>query len=207
MNKLKYLIMLLLFAAVLVFAILGYRWLSDRYVWDNIQDDIESVDETENSPSDETIGEQPAPEEERTGEAVPDFTVYDMSGNQVNLSDYVGKPVVLNFWATWCMPCCMEMQSFEKAYSEYGEDIQFLMINMTDGFRDTEASVADFINENGYTFPVYLDKDSDGAYSFGVQSIPRTCFLWEDGTLMDEYTGMLTHDKLIGYLEKLKEAE
>lgn len=207
MNKLKYLILLILFAAVLVFAILGYRWLSESYVPEHTPPTAGNPEESETSANAETENTETIPEVERTGEEVPDFTVYDMEGNPVKLSDYTGKPVVLNFWATWCMPCRMEMAAFEKAYTEYGEEIHFLMVNCTDGFRDTVDSVKAFISSNGYTFPVYFDSDTDAAQSFVVNSIPRTYFLWEDGTLMEEAIGMLTHEKLNSYMEILKGAE
>ncbi|MBQ7923322.1 MAG: TlpA family protein disulfide reductase [Clostridia bacterium] len=204
MNKLKYLIVLVIFAGVLIFALLGYRWLSESYVPVHIPPTAGNTEETS-----ETSAEsgETATEPQRTGEEVPDFTVYDMSGNAVKLSDFAGKPVVLNFWASWCSPCKAEMPHFDQAAAEYGEDIHFLMVNLTDGYRETEASIAAFIEKNGYTFPVYLDTTMEAAYNFGVTSIPKTYFLWEDGTLMDEYLGTLSESKLNGYIEKLKGEE
>ena len=75
--------------------------------------------------------------------AAPDFTVYDGTGTEVRLSDYVGKPIVLNFWASWCGPCQSEMPEFDAAYEELGEDIHFLMVNMTDGSRETVSWIWD----------------------------------------------------------------
>ena len=63
----------------------------------------------------------------------PDFTVYDLDGNEVHLSDFIGKPVVLNFWASWCGPCKMEMPDFNEKYLEIGEEVQFLMIYLLCG--------------------------------------------------------------------------
>ena len=75
----------------------------------------------------------------------PDFTVFDLDGNEVHLQDFFGKPIVLNFWASWCGPCKMEMPDFNEKYQELGEEIQFLMINMTDGDRETVETAAAFI--------------------------------------------------------------
>ena len=71
----------------------------------------------------------------------PDFTVYDLDGNEVHLSDFIGKSVVLNFWASWCSPCKMEMPDFNEKYLEIGEEVQFLIINMTDGSRETVETI------------------------------------------------------------------
>lgn len=111
----------------------------------------------------------------------PDFTVYDKDGNEVHLSDFLGKPVVINFWATWCTYCKMHMPVFEEAFQSYGEDIHFLMINLTDGSRDTVESASAYIEEQGYTFPVYYDTDYSAAATYGASSIPITFFIDAEG--------------------------
>lgn len=114
--------------------------------------------------------------------AAPDFTVYDIDGDAVSLSDFIGKPVIINFWASWCGPCKMEMPEFEEKYNELGNDIQFLMVNLTDGNRETRETAISYIEESGYTFPVYFDTDQDAAYTYGVYSIPSTYFIGADGS-------------------------
>lgn len=114
--------------------------------------------------------------------AAPDFTVYDIDGDAVSLSDFIGKPVIINFWASWCGPCKMEMPEFEKKFNELGGDIQFLMVNLTDGNRETRETAISYIEESGYTFPVYFDTDQDAAYTYGVYSIPSTYFIGADGS-------------------------
>ena len=112
----------------------------------------------------------------------PDFTVYDIDGDAVSLSDFIGKPVIINFWASWCGPCKMEMSEFEEKFEELGGDIQFLMVNLTDGNRETRETAISYIEESGYTFPVYFDTDQDAAYTYGVYSIPSTYFIGADGS-------------------------
>ena len=111
----------------------------------------------------------------------PDFTVYDLNGNPVKLSDYRGKPVVLNFWSSRCGPCQMEMPDFQKAYEDLGEEIHFIMVNVTDGSWDTVDSASAFIAENNYTFPVFYDTDISAASAYGVSSLPTTYFIDAEG--------------------------
>ena len=126
----------------------------------------------------------------------PDFTVTDQDGNEVKLSDFFGKPIVLNFWASWCGPCQYEMPDFEEAYKAYGEEVVFLMVNLTDGYSETLSSAKDFLEDTGYTFPVYFDTLSEGMRTYQVYSIPCTYFLDAEGTLVTKNIGMLTADAL-----------
>lgn len=129
--------------------------------------------------------------------AAPDFTVFDSDGNEVHLSDYVGKPIVLNFWASWCGPCQMEMPDFHETYLELGDEVQFLMVNMTYGSRETQESASAFIEDNGYTFPVFYDTEGDAAMTYGAYSLPTTYFIDADGYAVAQAKSAINAETLL----------
>ena len=134
---------------------------------------------------------QMVPTESISENLAPDFTVTDSEGNPVKLSDFRGKGGVLNFWASWCGPCKMEMPHFQAAFEQYGEDVHFLMVNMSAAFGDSRADAAAVLEEGGYTFPVYYDDLSECAYGYGINAIPVTVFIDADGNLISTKTGAM----------------
>ena len=120
-----------------------------------------------------------------------DFPVQDSTGKTVKLSDYYGKPIVLNFWASWCPPCKSEMPEFQKVYNDLGKNIVFLMVNMTDGSRETVETASAFIKKQGYTFPVFYDVDQKAAYAYSVSSIPMTVFINDKGYIATYANGAI----------------
>ncbi len=133
---------------------------------------------------------------------LPDFAVYNSEGKEVHLSDYAGQPIIVNFWASWCPPCTTEMPDFQKAYEEYGDKIQFVMVNVTTW--ENEAGAADaFLKESGYTFPVYYDGTGEAAQIYQIDSIPQTLFFSAEGKMIGWETNMITESTLRSYIKKL----
>jgi peroxiredoxin len=131
-----------------------------------------------------------------TAETAPDFTVQDASDGVWSLSDFRGKPVVLNFWSSNCPPCMAEMPLFQEYWEKYGEEVQFMIVNLTDGYNDTFASAMKVVQEENYTFPVFFDTNVEGASAYSIYSIPMTFFIDENGVIVSEHLGMLTEKTL-----------
>ena len=136
-------------------------------------------------------------EGESAPQPAPDFTVYDAEGNEITLSALMdGKPTVLNFWASWCGPCRSEMPHIQEAYERLGGEVSFVMINMTDGQRETQESAEEYMAESGWTFPIYFDSDYDAAMTYGAYSLPQTYFIDAEGRLIAAARGSMSAEVL-----------
>lgn len=126
----------------------------------------------------------------------PDFTVLDMDGNPVRLSDFKGKPVVLNFWATWCYYCKKEMPDFDEAAKLF-PDVQFMMVNATDGVQETEEMAKKYLNESGFGyFDVFFDTQLEAVNAYRITGFPATIFVDRDGNIVSRANGMINMDAL-----------
>ena len=201
---------LLIVAIALVVLLAGagvlYRSLSAQVEADVLVSEPQGPEEeppaAEEAP-DETPEEAEEPEEPESVQA-PDFTVYDAEGNEYSLSDFRGKPVVVNFWASWCGYCVMEMPDFNDLYNELGGEVHFLMINVTDGRQETVDSARSFIEELGYGFPVYYDTELDAASAYGAYSLPQTMFIDAEGYFIARATGAITAETLRTGIDMIK---
>jgi DsbE subfamily thiol:disulfide oxidoreductase len=133
-------------------------------------------------------------------EPAPNFTLKIVKGKDFHLSDYKGKPILINFFASWCLPCREEMPVLEKIVHEYGpKGVVFLGIAVD----DTEAKIKDFIATYGVTFPVGLDKTATIQKSFGIYGIPTTYFINKQGEINYSHSGSVTEELLHHELDKL----
>ena len=180
-KYLKVIIYLAIFIVVIILATVEYKYLTGKY-----SQNIKQENKQENLSQ------------------AKDFQVLNSEGKTINLSDYFGKPIIVNFWATWCEPCKIELSEFEEAYKKYNQDIEFLMVNLTDGYNDTVENVKEFVNENNYSFPLYFDTKNSAVSTYNVYSIPQTLFINKDGKILKSYIGMINKQNLEQYIEKLK---
>lgn len=133
-----------------------------------------------------------------------DFEVYDEEGNIVKLSDYKDKkPVVINIWASWCGPCKAEMPYFEDAINKYGDKVEFLMINLTDGQRETKEKALKFLKDNNLEMDVLYDLDYSAANAYNIRGIPRTIFIDKGGNIIYDREGALNYEILETNIKKL----
>ena len=207
MKQSKKLIILLV---VFVLFILGssflYKGLSKNFAANqklNIvkEENPKETDTTEETGTTEIAGATEAADASETEtdaktDLAKDFTVVDADEKDFALSSSFGKPIVLNFWASWCPPCKSEMPEFQKAYETYGSDVQFIMVNLTDGERETMESASAYVKDEGYTFPVFYDINQEAAYAYEVSSIPTTYFIDTNGNIAASAQGMLDADTL-----------
>ncbi|REJ09609.1 TlpA family protein disulfide reductase [Halobacillus trueperi] len=163
----------------------------------------DEVEQQNSSASQETGMVAPnAPDGLQVGEQAPDFTLETLNGETVKLSDFRGKKVFLNYWATWCPPCREEMPEMQKFHERYGDEVVMLSVNGT-GTEKKREDVDRFVKDGGYTFPILLDKELEINKTYQILSIPTTYFIGTDGVIQEpRIVGPMTYEMM----EKKKDA-
>ena len=205
MGKKTLLIIIIAFVVVIAAALVLYNTLTDKADMDSVSmpqptnEEPEKTEEAEQTNPTEQSEEDPEP----VKIAAPDITIEDMEGNKVQFSEFLGKPVVLNFWTSWCGFCRVEMPDFEQAYLERKDEIEFVMLNAPDGTRETVEIAKAFLEEKGYTFPVYFDTEFEAVIKYGVRGYPITFFIDEEGYIFAYKNGMVEKETLDEILDMM----
>lgn len=160
---------------------------------------VENQNKVESSQNTDTNSE-----EDKKIEAL-DFTLYDQYGKEHKLSDYRGKKVFLNFWATWCPPCRAEMPHIEDLYKEYEKNSKDVIIlgvaSPNVGKEGDQQYIEDFLKENNYTFPVVFDDGGMLSYQYGFSSLPSTLIIDEDGYITKYIPGAMNKSTMKSLIE------
>jgi thiol-disulfide isomerase/thioredoxin len=136
---------------------------------------------------------------------VPDFDLKDLNGQSVKLSDYNGKIVILNFWATWCTYCKKEMPDLNDLNMELAKNNEAVIITVD--VQESSDTVKNYLSSNNINLMVLLDQDGALAQSYGISGFPTTLIVNKDGTLYTYIPGMTNKATLTGYLNKIKNGE
>jgi peroxiredoxin len=144
-----------------------------------------------------TSGLEDLPE---AGRPAPDFALPDLDGNTVRLSDFSGRPVVLNFWATWCAPCRLEMPELAQAAADYADrGLVVLAVNQD----ETAEQASSFLSEVGLSLTALLDTGSEVGAAYGAFFLPTTVIVGPDGIVGAVHRGILSREQLDDYLAAL----
>ena len=189
-NKRGTLVAAALLVAVLVCGGLGYRMLAARV-------------EPEPAPIEQTEATEDADEAPLLADH--DATVYTIDGEAVTLTQIAdGRPLVINFWATWCPYCVEELPDFQEIVADYSGRVSFAFVDVTDGSRETVELAAAFLEENGFSdLPAYYDTDLAASIEYGASSLPTTVVVNGDGEITAISAGMIDPILLRGALDQM----
>lgn len=136
--------------------------------------------------------ESPAPQAAaKPRQAIP-FKIYTFDGKHVSLQDLKGKPVVVNFFASWCGPCQLEAPALREAFTEFGNRVQFVAV----AIEDSEAGARAFLKEFDIKFPAGLDSSGAIARDYNIYGIPRTYIIDSSGNVLYEHSGAIMKEDL-----------
>lgn len=129
------------------------------------------------------------------GSQAPDFTLTDVAGNVVKLSDFRGKPVFLNFWTSWCGPCRQELPAIQQLYEDKQGSVVVITVNLT-YTEESADKIKKFVTDSGFTMPVLLDLDGEVGNMYQIGSIPLSLYLDDQGVVRRTFTGAMTEEML-----------
>ncbi|MFL7837666.1 MAG: TlpA family protein disulfide reductase [Candidatus Promineifilaceae bacterium] len=134
------------------------------------------------------------------GDPATEFVLPDLEGNDVSLSEFAGRPLLINFWATWCAPCRIEMPELQNAHDTYQDQgLVVLAVNS----QEDEQQVREFIDELGLTFIPLLDSQDMVGRAYGVNGLPSTYFIDKSGVVTAVHKGILSEDQIEAYLKQI----
>ncbi|WP_461201233.1 TlpA family protein disulfide reductase [Anoxybacillus sp. TBDG-1] len=129
------------------------------------------------------------------GEMAPDFELMTLKGEKVQLSQFRGKKVILNFWASWCPPCRAEMPEMQRFYEQHGQHVAIVAVNLTNKEKNHQA-VETFINEKGVSFDIMFDEQGTVSKTYEVITIPTSYIIDEHGVILHKHVGPLSYDMM-----------
>lgn len=191
-NKSRLIYIVLTLFILIIGSFIGYKYLSKSY--ENNEEGKQFVE----SGFTEKVKEEKV-------EKAPSFIAFDKDGKEVKLSDFKGKKaIVVNFWASWCPPCKAEMPYFNNASKKYkNSDVEILMVNLTDGMRETKDKALEYVKKEGYNMNILFDEQLNGASVYNVQALPRTLFIDKNGNIQNDHTGLITQEILNDNIETI----
>lgn len=164
-----------------------------------ISNNVDENTKNEKNTIDEQEDYEPIEADIAVGELAPDFTLLNLEGEEVSLSDYRGQYVLINFWATWCQYCDIEMPDLDRLNDE-NDDLVVLAVNVME-----EKNLVDkYIKEGGYKFPVVLDEEGEVAITYLVSAFPTSYFVDKEGILLGGVPGMMTYEQMSQLLSEIK---
>ncbi|MEK4884787.1 TlpA disulfide reductase family protein [Bacillus sp. FSL W8-0223] len=138
------------------------------------------------------------------GEVAPDFELRSISGNKVKLSDFRGKTVILNFWATWCPPCRAEIPEIQKFYEDKkNNNVEILAVNLTNSESSLNA-VKEFVKDKGMTFTIVLDKKGETSNLYSIITIPTSYIIDKNGNIRDKYVGPMSYETMDRFITSIQ---
>ncbi len=133
------------------------------------------------------------------GSPAMDFRLRTLDGTDLGLEDFRGKAVLLNFWATWCGPCTLEMPIFNRYAQDFKDDLTVLGVNM----QESTSVVQEFIHSNGIQYPILLDEQAEVARRYQVTGLPTTYVIDQHGMILAVHVGYMSEAQLVDYLGEL----